>query len=129
MSRPTLQKSGRVSPLLSVKDELCVLDYLVLRRDRLVIPQSMRDDVLHLAYEGHQGIVKMKNCLRAKLWWPKMDAATEKLCRSCHGYQMVGELSAPELMQHVELLTGPWQDVAVDFKGPLPTGESLQSFL
>ena len=83
-----------------------MLNYLVLRRDRLVIPQSMRDYVLHLAHEDHQGIVKTKNCLRAKVWWPKMDAATEKLCRSCHGYQMVGELSAPELMQHVELLTG-----------------------
>ena len=28
-------------------------------------------------------------------------------------------------MQCVEPLTGPWQDVAVDLIGPLPTGESL----
>ena len=69
---------------LGVKDELCVLGYLVPRGDWLVIPQSMRDDVLHLAHKGHQGIVKTKNQLRAKVWWPKMDAATEKLCRSGH---------------------------------------------
>ena len=55
---------------LGVKDELCVLGYLVLRGDRLVIPQSMRDDVLRLAHEGHQGIIKTKNRLRAKVWWP-----------------------------------------------------------
>ena len=72
-----------LSHYLGVKDELCVLDYLVLRGDRLVIPQSMREDVLRLAHEGHQGSVKTKNCLRAKVWWPKMDAATEKLCRYC----------------------------------------------
>ena len=93
------------------------------RGDRLVIPQSMRDDVLRLANEGHQGIVKMKNRLRAKVWWPKMDTAAEKLCRSCHSCQVVGELCVPEPMQRVEPPTGPWQDVAVDF--PLPTGESL----
>ena len=38
---------------------------------------------------------------------------------------MVSELCAPEPGQHVELLTGPWQDVGVDLMGPLPTGESL----
>ena len=83
---------------LGVKDELCVLGYLVLRGDRLVIPQSMRDHILRLAHEGHQGIVKTKNRLRAKVWWPKMDAAAEKLCRSCHGCQVVGELCVPEPM-------------------------------
>ena len=51
---------------LSVKFELCVLGYLVLRGDWLVIPQSMRDDLLGLTHEEHQGIVKTKNCLRAK---------------------------------------------------------------
>ena len=92
---------------LGVNDELCVLGYPVLRGDRLVIPQSMRDDVQRPAHEGHQGIVKTKNCLRAKVWWPKMDAASEKLCRSCHGCQVVGELCAPKPMQRVEPPTGP----------------------
>ena len=102
-----------------------MLGYLVLRGDRLVIPQSMRDDILRLAHEGQQGIVKTKNRLRAKEWWPKMDAAAKKLCRSCHGCQVVGELCAPEPMQCVEPPPGPWQDVMVDLMGPLPRGESL----
>ena len=95
----------------------CVLGYLVL--------QSMRDDVLRLAHGGHKGIVKTKNCFRAKVWWPKMDTAAEKLCRSCHGCQVVGELCAPEPMQSFEPPTGPWQDIAVDLMRPLPTGKSL----
>ena len=69
----------------------------------------MREDVLCLAHEGHQGIVKTKNCLRAKVWWPKMDAAAEKLCRSCHGCQVVSEFCVPVPMHHVELPTGPWK--------------------
>ena len=44
----------------------------------------MRDDVQHLAHEGHQSNIKTKNRLRAKVWWPKMDAAAEKLCMSIH---------------------------------------------
>nr|XP_058962028.1 uncharacterized protein K02A2.6-like [Pocillopora verrucosa] len=70
---------------LCVKNELCVLGKLVLRGTRIVIPQSLRKQVLHLAHEGHQGIVKMKSRLRTKVCWPKMDTDAERICKSCHG--------------------------------------------
>ena len=37
---------------LSVKDKLCMLSYMVLQGDWLVEPQSMRNDMLHLAHGG-----------------------------------------------------------------------------
>ena len=110
---------------LSVKNELCVLGKLVLRGSRLVIPQSLRKEVLHLGHEGHQGVVKMKRRLRTKVWWPRMDLDAERVCKSCHGCQVVGEYSPPEPMQRVEPPSGPWQDVACDLLGPLPSDESL----
>ena len=54
-----------------------------------------------------------------------MDNDAEKICRSCHGYQVVSQLSPPEPMQRTEPPTGPWQDVAIDIMGPLHTGENL----
>ena len=107
---------------LCVKNELCVLGKLVMRGTRIVIPKSLRGDVLRLPHEGHQGIVKMKNRLRTNVWWPKMDADAEKVCKTCHGCQVVGEFCAPEPMQRVEPPSGPWQDDAL---GPLPSGENL----
>ena len=56
-----------------VKNELYVLRKLVLRGTRIVIPRRLRDGVLHLTHEGHQGIVKMKQRFRSKVWWPRMD--------------------------------------------------------
>lgn len=110
---------------MCVKNELCVLGKLVLHGTRIVIPQSLRKQVLHLAHEGHQGIVKVKSRLRTKVWWPKMDTDAERICKSCHGCQVVSGFCAPEPMQRVEPPTGPWQDVAIDVLGPLPSGESL----
>ena len=49
----------------------------------------------------------------------------ERMCRSCHGCQVVGRGLPPEPMQMTEPPTGPWQDLAADLMGPLPTGESL----
>ena len=116
---------GKLPQYLCVKNELCVLGKLVMRGTRIVIPKSLRGEVLRLAHEGHQGIVKMKNRLRAKVWWPKMDNDTEQVCKSCHGCQVVGEFCPPEPMQRVEPPSGPWQDVAIDVLGPLPSGENL----
>lgn len=58
---------------LSVKNELCLLGKIVMRRTRIVIPQSLKSEELLLAHEGHQGIVKTKSRLRIKVWWPKRD--------------------------------------------------------
>ena len=92
---------------MCVKNELYVLGKLVLRGTRIVIPRRLRDDVLHLAHEGHKGIVKMKQRLRIKVWWPRMDNDAENICRSCHGCQVVSQLSPPEPMQRTEPPTGP----------------------
>ena len=108
-----------------IKNELCTIGKLVMRGDRIVIPNTLRKRVLEAAHEGHQGIVKTKSRLRTKVWWPKMDSDAERICKSCHGCQVVGQLNVPEPMKRTEPPSGPWQDVAVDLMGPMPTGESL----
>ncbi|XP_044163820.1 uncharacterized protein K02A2.6-like [Acropora millepora] len=108
-----------------IKNELCTIGKLVMRGDRIVIPNTLRKRVLEAAHEGHQGIVKTKSRLRTKVWWPKMDSDAERICKSCHGCQVVGQLNVLEPMKRTEPPSGPWQDVAVDLMGPMPTGESL----
>ena len=61
----------RMTAYVCVKDELCVLGKLVLRGTRIV-PKALRREVLHLAPEGHQGIVKMKASLRTKVCGQKL---------------------------------------------------------
>ena len=52
----------------TVKDELTCLGKLVLRGSRIVIPEKLRQKVIDLAHEGHQGLVKTKERLRTKVW-------------------------------------------------------------
>ena len=108
-----------------VKDELCVVGSLVLRGTRLVIPRILRSRVTDVAHEGHMGIVKTKQRLRTKVWWPGIDQQAEKKCRSCHGCQLVEKQRKPEPMVRTELPPGRWQDLCVDFQGPLPSGHYL----
>ena len=52
---------------LSVRQELSCIGKLILRGTRIVIPESLREQVMKLGHEGHPGIVGMKQCLRSKL--------------------------------------------------------------
>ena len=51
----------------NMRFELTTLDRLVLRGQRSVIPQALRQRTVSLAHEGHQGIVKTKERLRTNV--------------------------------------------------------------
>ena len=57
----------------NVAEELSVVNGDILRGDKIVIPTSLRNKVVKIAHEGHQGLVKTKQFLRSRVWFPKMD--------------------------------------------------------
>lgn len=81
---------------------------------RNVIPEVLKENVLRLVHEGHQGIVMMRACQRTKV-------GGLRVCKSCHGCQVVGEFQVPEPMTRTEPPTGPWQGITIDPMGPLLT--------
>ena len=85
----------------------------------------MRARILELGHEGHPGIVVMKRNVCSKLWWPGIDKAVEKTCRSCHGCQLVSTPSKPEPMTRTQLPDAPLEHLAADFMGPLLSGKYL----
>ena len=114
-----------LSSYVPIKDELCIYGEILLRGTRIVVPRILRDKVVRLAHEGHQGMVKTKYRLRNKVWWPGMDKDAEKVCKVCHGCQVTSGYDPPEPMSRVLPPTAPWQDCSADLLGPLPSGESI----
>lgn len=116
------EKCKQYAPIVN---ELCVIGFIVLRGSRIVLPEKLRAKALTLANEGYLGIVGTKQHLRTKVWWPGMDKAAEKYCKACHGCQNVARPDPPEPLRNTLLPDGPWQEVAVDLLGPLPTNHSI----
>ncbi|XP_055589606.1 uncharacterized protein K02A2.6-like [Uranotaenia lowii] len=54
-----------------------------------------------------------------------MDQNIEQFVKSCRGCTLVSAPGPPEPMVRKELPSRPWEQIAVDFLGPLPDGESL----
>ena len=102
-----------------------VIGQIVMKGSRIVLPQKMRRRALILAHEGHQGVVRTKARLREKLWWARMDKDVEAFVRECCPCQLVGASPKPEPIRSTTLPRGPWEEIAIDHYGPLPSGESL----
>lgn len=117
--------SPEVEKYRLMRDEFISSGDLVIRGMKVVIPEVLRPQMLVLGHEGHPGEVVMKRRLRDRVWWPGMDLDISKFVKSCRGCLMVSQPNPPEPMRRRPLPNEAWIDVALDFMGPLPSGEYL----
>ena len=73
---------GAVKPYWTVSGELTVQQGLLMKGSRLVIPISMRLDILDRLHEGHQGITRCREKDKTSVWWPGLSKQLEELVRS-----------------------------------------------
>ena len=103
----TTGQFAKCKQYMAVAGELCVIGQLVHRGTRIVIPKKLQPRTLALAHEGHLGVVGTKQNLRTKVWWPGMDKAADRLCRACHGCQLVAQPDLPEPIRSTAIPGGP----------------------
>lgn len=112
------------SDFTNFKDEPSVADGVILRDHRLVIPKVLHRKVIDIAHQSHQGIVKTKQLIREKVWFPGIDKQVEEVVRSCIPCQAsYTGLSPREPLCPTPLPPAPWTNIAIDFAGPFPSGE------
>ena len=98
---------------------------VVLRGDKIVIPQSLRGKIVSLAHEGHQGEVKTKQLIRASMWFPGIDRLVKAAVDQCLPCQAVVDTKQAEPLKTSEMPEGPWLRLNTDMFGPLPSGEYI----
>ena len=119
--RATVESLYRVRSELTVNED----NNLLLRGTRLVIPSALQDRVLNIAHEGHRGVVRTKQLIREKVWFPGVDAQVERLVTNCLPCQAGTPKQTSAPLQMSELPSRPWAEISVDFSGPYPSGEYL----
>ncbi|XP_061129807.1 uncharacterized protein K02A2.6-like [Syngnathus typhle] len=97
-----------------VRADLCVADGLLLRQNRIVIPQSMRQDMLQRIHEGHLGVEKCKRRAREAVYWPGINKDIEEMTQQCETCLKHHYKQTKEPMLIVDPPTAPWQKVGTD---------------
>ena len=88
---------------------------LILKGARIFVPSTLQDRVIELAHEGHQGIVRTKQLLRSKVWFPKMDSAVEKAINKCFACQAATTTKSREPVKMSTLPSASWTILSADF--------------
>ena len=122
------KKTEGLEPYLTqdVFRELNVVDGVVCRGTRIVIPADLQKEIIRIGHEAHPGMSKTKNLLRSCCWFPGMDSQVESKTKRCIPCQAVQPATHKEPIKPKELPDGPWQRVEMESsQGPYPNGEYI----
>ncbi|UYV78284.1 hypothetical protein LAZ67_16000816 [Cordylochernes scorpioides] len=96
-----------------VKDELGVQNGLLMRGCRLVIPASMKLEILDKLHAGHFGIAKTRLRARETVWWPGISEEIAETVRKC-SVCIQEAVSKHEPLIPTNFPTRPWQKIGMD---------------
>ena len=112
------QRDESLMPFKHVLNELSVTeDGLIMRGDRLVLPASVCTDAIRLAHEGHLGLRKTLETLRARVWFPRMHELVSKVYETC-SCQVESDTTRKTPLSMSVMPRAPWVETSLDFFGP-----------
>lgn len=109
--------SEQFLPYFRIRHELTTYDGCIVWGIRVVIPPSLRKQLLSSLHETHVGIVRSKALARGKFWWPKLDQDIEENIKSC---EICNKYANQEPMESIPWPASghPWDRIHLDFAGP-----------
>jgi len=93
-------------------------------REQICLPAQYRSKCLRLAHThfGHQGRNKMVDIIRPFFYWPSLSQDCQRYIKGCDVCQRMNKSKPPpNKMQLREVVSIPFERVAIDLVGPFPT--------
>ena len=103
-----------VEEFWNFRSELSVLDGLLFRGEKLVVPKALRQEMLTRIHTGHLGIEKCKRRARDVLFWPRMNAQIEDVVLGCSICSENAIANQKEPLINRKIPFRPWEVVATD---------------
>ena len=108
------QVKPEVRDYFNSRSELSLSSGLLLYRDRIVVPEMLRPDLLQSIHEGHLGLNKCRARAHASVWWPGIAKDIQRMIEKCTFCQTHRPSQRKEPLKVTPLPERPWQKVAAD---------------
>ena len=114
-----IAKTGPLSEFFKERNQLSVLHMkfgpLIMNGQRLVIPGSMKADVLSKLHDdGHFGLNKCRERARVSVWWPGIGADLKQYLSACSFCQINSPSQKREPLLPTAVPTKVWSHIATD---------------
>ena len=94
--------------------EPSIRQHLIFKGERVVIPSSMRADVLKKVHETHLGIEKCKARARASMYWPRMTNDIQEMIAKCPTCDKFKPRKKKEPLMPHDVQDRPWSKIGAD---------------
>ena len=106
-----------LQPYWTFREELTVVDGLILKGTIIVIPKKKQEAILKFIHEGHLGLNKCKLHAKVTVYWPGLIDQLEKPvlnCELCLKYSNSKQKQEPSLSLSQEVPLYPWAKLVTD---------------
>ena len=96
------------------REEISEINAILLKNERVIVPNSLRTEMLEKIHAGHMGVEKSKRRARDILYWPGMNGQIEEMilkCSTCLEYRPSNQ-KVPLVSQPTPVML--WDTVATD---------------
>lgn len=97
-----------------IKENLTFSDGLLLFNTKLVVPTSLRQEMLTLLHEGHIGLEKCKNRARQIFYWPGINTDIETIINKCKLCEANARKQQKESLHSYVVPERPWERLGLD---------------
>ena len=73
----------------TVKEDLSIINGIIFKREKIVLPKSLQSEMLNQIHTGHMGMEKCKERARTLFYWPHINSHIEDMvskCAICQSY-------------------------------------------
>ena len=96
------------------RDEVATADGLLFKGTRLIVPKSLRPEMLHQIHKSHLGIVKCRQRAREVLFWPGMSVEIEQMVINCSACADYAKKQPSEPLKPSVPPSLPWKKIGTD---------------
>ncbi|CAC5362482.1 unnamed protein product [Mytilus coruscus] len=96
------------------RDELSNVNGIILKGEKIIIPTSMRKNMLNKLHEGHLGIEKTRKLARDSIFWQGINAQITDFISKCSVCLESRRSNTKEPMAESETPELPWMTVGTD---------------
>ena len=98
----------------SFRDELAVEDGIIFKGKQVLIPESLRADILAQLHQSHQGIEKTQLLAREGVYWSNINKDIEHMTRTCTLCQELANCNRKEPLIPHDTPMAPWKKLGTD---------------
>ena len=99
-------------PYFDIRDELTLQGELVLKGNQLVVPASLRKELMAATHASHIGVEACIRRARDSLYWPRMTTELKEYIAKCDVCMAHRSEQSKEPIQQHEFAARPWSKVA-----------------